>query len=51
MDMLLPLALFALAGLLLGGAISMRRQGAGWVAVVLMAVLAALALAGGLAWM
>jgi hypothetical protein len=51
MELLLPLVLFALAGLLLGGAISMRRQGAGWGAVVLLAVLAALALAGGLAWM
>jgi hypothetical protein len=46
----LSLLLFALAGLLLGGAISMYRQGAGKLAIVLFAVLAALALAGAVAW-
>jgi hypothetical protein len=46
----LPLLLFALAGLLLGGAISMLRQGAGKLAVLLFTVLAALALAGAVAW-
>lgn len=49
--MLLPLVLFALAGLLAGGAWSMHRQGAGRGAVVLLGVLAALALAGGVAWL
>jgi hypothetical protein len=47
--MLLTVVLFALAGLLLGGAISLRRQGAGWWAVILLAVLAALAPAAGVA--
>lgn len=49
--MLLPLVLFALAGLLAGGAWSMHRQGAGRGTVVLLGVLGALALAGGVAWL
>lgn len=49
--MVLTILLAALGGLLIGGAISLRRQGAGWVAVVPMVVLAALAVAGALAWM
>jgi hypothetical protein len=47
--MLLTVLLFALAGLLLGGAISLRRQGSGWWSVILLALLAALALAAGVA--
>ena len=39
--------LFGLAGILAGGAVSIHRQGASKVAVVIMVVLAALAFAGG----
>jgi hypothetical protein len=45
------LVLFALAGVLLGGAWSMRRQGASTVLVVAMVAFGVLALAGGVAWM
>lgn len=51
MNTLLPLLLFALAGLLAGGAVSMRRQGSGRVPVAVLAGFAALALAGGVAWL
>ncbi|WP_198347951.1 hypothetical protein [Plantactinospora sp. KBS50] len=44
----LTIALFVLAGVLLGGVVSMHRQGAGRGAVALVAVLALLATAGGL---
>jgi hypothetical protein len=47
MSGLLPVALFALAGVLVGGAWSLRRQGAPAGAVVLMALLAVLAVAAG----
>jgi hypothetical protein len=47
----LPLAMFVLAGLLAGGAVSMHRQGAGRVPVVALGVVAAFALAGGVAWL
>jgi hypothetical protein len=46
-DAVLPIALFALAGVLVGGALSMRSQGAPRGALVVMAALALLALAGG----
>lgn len=48
---LLPVLLFALGGVLAGGAWSLYRQGAGRGAVIGAAVLAALALAGGIAWL
>jgi hypothetical protein len=48
---LLPVALFALAGILVGGLVSMRRQGAGRNAIVAMAALACLAAAGGVLWL
>lgn len=51
MNAILSVVLFALAGLLVGGAWSLRQQGAGTPAVVLMVVLAMLALAGGVAWL
>ncbi|HLV58189.1 MAG TPA: hypothetical protein VKY81_04870 [Natronosporangium sp.] len=51
MTTLLALVLFALAGLLAGGAWSLHRQGAGLGVVVLVALLSALALAGGVAWL
>ena len=47
MGSILPIALFGLAGALIGGAFSMRRQGAAPAVVVIMVVLAVLALAGG----
>jgi hypothetical protein len=50
-SIVLPVLLFALAGVLVGGAVSMRRQGAGATAVVVMGVLAALATAGGVLWL
>jgi hypothetical protein len=43
--------LFALAGILVGGVISLVRQGATKFSIGLVAVLAVLAAAGGVAWM
>ncbi len=51
MGTVLTVALFALAGTLVGGALSMHRQGAGKGAVALVSFLALLATAGGLAWL
>jgi len=51
MSAILPVALFALAGVLVGGAWSMHRQGAGRAVVVLMGALALLAAAGGVLWL
>lgn len=51
MSTVLPLLLLGVAGLLVGGAVSMHRQGAGRGPVALVGVLAALALAGGIAWL
>lgn len=51
MNAILPLALFALAGLLAGGAVSAHRQGGGRAPVAVLAGCAALALAGGVAWL
>jgi len=48
---ILPVALFALAGVLAGGAWSLHKQGAARGAVGLVAVLAALAAGGGLLWL
>jgi len=47
----LPLLLFGLGGLLVGGAWSAHRQGAGRGPVALLAVLAGLAVAGGVLWL
>jgi hypothetical protein len=47
----MAIVLFALAGLLIGGVISLVKQGASRFSVGLVAVLAALALAGGVAWL
>jgi hypothetical protein len=47
----LPVVLIALAGLLLGGAISLHRQGAGRAAVGILAALAVLAATGGVLWL
>jgi len=46
--LIVPVLLLGLAGILVGGAWSLRRQGAPSAAVVVMGVLAALAFAGGL---
>jgi hypothetical protein len=43
----LPILLFALGGILVGGAVSMRRQGAPTAAVLVLALMALLALAAG----
>jgi hypothetical protein len=47
----LPVLLIALAGLLLGGAVSTHRQGAGRGVVAILAVLSALAATGGVLWL
>jgi hypothetical protein len=51
MSAVLPVALFALAGVLLGGAWSVHRQGGSRAAVVLMGVLSLLAAVGGVLWL
>ena len=48
MSSVLPVALMALGGVLLGGAASLRRQGAPMSAVIVLAVLAVLAVAAAL---
>ncbi len=47
----MAIALFALAGILVGGVISLVRQGATRFSIGLVAVLAVLAAAGGVAWL
>jgi hypothetical protein len=47
----IAVALFALAGVLVGGAWSMYKQGAARGAIGLVAVLAALAVGGGVLWL
>jgi len=47
----LPIVLFGTAGILVGGAWSLHRQGAARSAVVLVAVLAAVAAAAGVLWL
>lgn len=51
MSSALPVALMALAGILVGGAWSLHRQGAARLNVMLLGVLAAVALAGGILWL
>ncbi|MGN9907100.1 hypothetical protein ACTMTJ_06020 [Phytohabitans sp. LJ34] len=51
MSSVAPVALFALAGVLAGGAWSLHKQGAARAAVGVVAVLAALAAGGGLLWL
>ncbi|MGH3741595.1 MAG: hypothetical protein ACRDT1_09700 [Micromonosporaceae bacterium] len=46
-----PVLLMLLAGLLVGGAWSLRQQGASRGAVAVTVVLAVVALAGGIAWL
>jgi hypothetical protein len=47
----IPVALFALAGVLVGGAWSLYRQGAAKGAIGLVAALAVLAATGGVLWL
>jgi hypothetical protein len=47
----LPVVLMALAGILVGGAWSLHKQGAARGTVALLGVLAAVALAGGILWL
>ena len=51
MSSVAPVALFALGGVLAGGAWSMHKQGAARGAIGVVAVLAALAVGGGLLWL
>ena len=47
----MAIVLFIVAGILTGGVVSMVRQGATKFSIGLVAALAALALAGGIAWL
>jgi hypothetical protein len=47
----LPILLFGLGGILLGGAYSMRKQGAGTAPVVILLVFSLLAVASGVLWL
>ncbi|MFI7597760.1 hypothetical protein [Actinoplanes sp. NPDC049681] len=47
----LPILLLAVAGILVGGVITLARQGATKFSIGLVAVLALLALAGGVLWL
>jgi hypothetical protein len=51
MNTVLALLLFVLAGVLVGGIVSLQRQGAGRGIQLALGVLAALALAGGVLWL
>ncbi len=51
MGALLPMLLLILAGVLVGGTLSLHRQGAPRGAVLLTGLLAALAAAGGVLWL
>ena len=51
MDAVLPILLLGLAGLLVGGVISMARQGASKPAIVIMGLLAAIATVAGVLWL
>jgi hypothetical protein len=47
----LPIVLFGLGGLLLGGVISMRQQGVGKLGQGLVGLIALLSVAGGVLWL
>jgi hypothetical protein len=51
MRTVVPIVMLGLAGLLVGGAISLRRQGARWPVVVGFGLLGAIAAAAGVLWM
>jgi hypothetical protein len=46
-----PIVLFVVAGILVGGVVSLVQQGATRFSIGVVAVLAALAAAGGIAWL
>jgi hypothetical protein len=46
-----PIVLFVVAGILVGGVVSLHQQGATRFSIGVVAVLAALAAAGGIAWL
>jgi hypothetical protein len=48
---IVPVLLLAVAGILVGGVVSLARQGASRFSIGLVAVLALLALAGGVLWL
>jgi hypothetical protein len=51
MRTVLPILLLGLSGLLVGGAISLRRQGAGALPIVVVGLLAVVAAVAGVLWM
>ena len=51
MSSVLPILLLGLAGLFVGGAVSMFRQGAGRALVVVLGLLAAVSAAAGVLWL
>jgi hypothetical protein len=51
MRTVLPILLLGFAGLLTGGAISLRRQGARWPVVIVVGLLAAVAAVAGVLWL
>jgi hypothetical protein len=51
MSSVLPIILFGASGLLVGGVLSLRRNGAGPVPIVIVGALAVLAAAGGVLWL
>jgi hypothetical protein len=51
MSSVVPIALFALAGVLVGGIYSMHKQGASRAAIGVLAILAVVALGAGVLWL
>jgi hypothetical protein len=51
MSSIWPVLLLGLAGLLVGGAVSLRRQGSGPVPVGIVALLGVVAAVGGILWL
>ena len=47
----MPIVLFGIAGLLVGGLLQLRMNGASKLTLIIMGVLAALAAAGGVLWL
>ena len=51
MSSILPVLLFGLGGILVGGAYSMRKQGAGTLPIVILLIFALLAVVSGVLWL
>ncbi len=51
MSSVAPVLLLGLAGILVGGVVSLRQQGASKFSIILVAVFAVVAAAGGILWM